>query len=116
VHGDEPAPEPPHELERANQQGEHAAEHMHAEGELVLKVGLKLFGEVDLGVERQVPRHDDGNRQAGQGHDHPARSRQPAAEAAMRRGTVGCRAVAVALGSAQVGADLGIDHHESLRR
>ena len=40
VHADEPVPKPPHELERSDQQGEHAAEHMHAEGELVLEVGL----------------------------------------------------------------------------
>jgi hypothetical protein len=52
VHADEQVPEPPHELERANQQGQYAAEHMHAEGELVLEVGLPLLGEVDLGVER----------------------------------------------------------------
>jgi hypothetical protein len=52
VHADEPLPEPPHELERANQQGQHTAEHMHAEGELVLEVGLPLLSEVDLGVER----------------------------------------------------------------
>jgi hypothetical protein len=54
VHADEPVPKPPHELKRADQQGEHAAEHMHAEGELMLDVGLPLLGEVDLGVEGQV--------------------------------------------------------------
>jgi hypothetical protein len=45
VHPDEPVPKPPHELERADQQGRHAAEHMHAEGELVLEVGLPLRGK-----------------------------------------------------------------------
>src|SRR4029453_16554638 len=83
-------------LERANQQGEHAAEHMHAEGELMLEVRLPLHREVDLGVERQVPRCDDGNRDAGQGHDHPAWSGQPAGEPALRAETDGCGAVAAA--------------------
>ena len=100
VHADVPVPKPPHELERSDQQGEHAAEHMHAEGELVLEVGLPLLGEVDLGVKREVPRHDDDDVDAGQGHDHPARSGQPAGEAPVRQWTVRSGGVPDALGSA----------------
>jgi hypothetical protein len=89
VYTDEPAPEPPYELERADQQGEHAAEHMHAEGELMLEVGLPLLDEVDLRLERQVPRHDDGYVDAGQSHDHPARPGQPAGEPPLGLGRTG---------------------------
>jgi hypothetical protein len=93
VYADEPAPKPPHELERADQQGQDAAEHMHAEGELALEVGLAL--EVDLGVERQIGRREeDRNVDAGQSHDHPAGPGQPAGDATLRRGLVGGGAVA----------------------
>ena len=59
VYADEPATKPSDELERADQQGEDAAEHVDAEGELEAEVVLPLLGEVDLGVERQVPRRDE---------------------------------------------------------
>src|SRR5918994_1177732 len=71
---------------------------MHAEGELVLEVGLPLLGEIDIGVERQVRRRKkDDDVDAGQSHDHPARSGQLADEPPLRPGTVGSGAMAGAL-------------------
>ena len=68
------------------------------EGELVLEICLPLLGEVDVGIEGQVPRRKkDGDVDAGQNHDHPARSGQPAGEPPVRPRTVGSGVLAAAL-------------------